>query len=200
MFTASVARHGPGAPAFRFHSLVGQTAHVSSGLNACWVGHCQSQSCQAWSPDLPPHGVVTVVPPAVPIDVAMVVAQVASVEVEVDLEAVPSAGHSVIAHSGIAHSVIARQPTAPLQTAPRVVVLSRDVPPVVVLLVTDLLAIALSVIAQSLQAIVVLHSSLVTASPDRMRAEPLHVQRARNAGPNQPVRTSSDGFGPPSLV
>ena len=193
MFTASVARRGPGAPAFRFHSLVGQTAHVSSGLNACWVGHCQSQSCQAWSPDLPPHGVVTVVPPAAPIDAEMVVAQVASVVV--DLEAVPSAGHS-----GFAHSVTARQLIAPLQTAPRVVVLSRDVPPVVVLLVTDLLAIALSVIAQSLQATVVLHSSLVTVSPDRMRAEPLHVQRARNAGPNQPVRTSSGGFGPPSLI
>ena len=95
--------------------------------------------------------------------------------------------------------MIARQPIAPLQTAPRVVVLSRDVPPVVALLVTDLLAIALSVIAQSLQATVVLHSSLVTVSPDRMRAEPLHVQRARNAGPNQPVRTSSGGFVPLSL-
>jgi hypothetical protein len=141
--------------------------------------------------------VVTVVPLAALIDAAMVVAQVASVVV--DLEAVPSAGHSVIVHSGIVHSVIALQPIAPLQTAPRVVVLSRDVPPVVVLLVTDLLAIALSVIAQALQAIVVLHSSLVTASPDRMRAEPLHVQRARNAGPNQLVRTSSGGFGPPSL-
>jgi len=197
MCTASVARLGPDAPAFRSHSLVGQTAHVSSGLNACWVGHCQSQSCQASSPDSPPLGVVTVVPPAVPIDAEMVVAQVASVVV--DLEAAPSAGHSVIAHSGIAHSVIARQPIAPLQTAPRVVVLSRDVPPVVALLVTDLLAIALSVIALSLQATVVLHSSLVTVSPDRMRVEPLHVQRARNAGPNQPVRTSSGGFGPPSL-
>jgi len=136
--------------------------------------------------------VVTVVPPAVPIDAEMVVAQVASVVV--DLEAAPSAGHSVIAHS-----VIARQPIAPLQTAPRVVVLSRDVPPVVALLVTDLLAIALSVIAQSLQATVVLHSSLVTVSPDRMRAEPLHVQRARNVGPNQPARTSSGGFVPLSL-
>jgi hypothetical protein len=136
--------------------------------------------------------VVTVVPPAAPIDAEMVVAQVASVVV--DLEAEPSAGHSVIAHS-----VTARQLIAPLQTAPRVVVLSRDVPPVVALSVTDLLAIALSVIAQSLQATVVLHSSLVTVLPDRMRAEPLHVQRARNAGPNQPVRTSSGGFGPPSL-
>jgi hypothetical protein len=140
---------------------------------------------------------VIVVPPAAPIDAVTVVAQVVSVVV--DLEAVPSAGLLVIAHSGIAHSVIARQPIAPLQTAPRVVVLSRDVPPVVALLVTDLLAIALSVIAQSLQATVVLHSSLVTVSPDRMRAEPLHVQRARNAGPNQPVRTSSGGFVPLSL-
>jgi len=128
----------------------------------------------------------------------MVVAQVASVVV--DLEAVPSAGHSGIVHSGIVHSGIALQPTAPLQTAPRVVVLSRDVPLVVALLVSDLLAIALSVIAQSLQAIVVLHSSLVTVLPDRMRAEPLHGQRVRNAGPNQPVLTSSGGFGPPSLV
>jgi len=197
MFTGSVARHGPGALVFRFHSPVVQTAHVSSGLSACWAGRCQSQLCQAWSPDLRPLGAVIVVPPAAPIDAVTVVAQVVSVVV--DLEAVPSAGLLVIAHSGIAHSVIARQPIAPLQTAPRVVVLSRDVPPVVALLVTDLLAIALSVIAQSLQATVVLHSSLVTVSPDRMRAEPLHVQRARNVGPNQPVRTSSGGFVPLSL-
>ena len=197
MSTESVARRGPAALAFRFHSLVVQTAHVCSGLSACWAGHCQSQLCQVWSPDLRPLGAVIAVPPAAPIDAATVVARVVSVVV--GLEAVAVAVDSVVAiavrlrpvppvpsaaHSVIAHSVIAHQPIDLLRTVPRAVVLS----------VTDLLAIGPSVTARVLRAIVAQHSSLGIAPLGRMRAGLLPVQRARNAGLNQPARTSCGGF------
>jgi hypothetical protein len=198
MSTGLVEPHGQAAPGFRFHSPVVQTAHVSSGLSACWAGHCQSRPCLVWNLDFPPLGAVIVVQPAAPIDAATVVAQVVSVVV-VGLEAVvavvvdsvvaiavrlrpgqpaPSAAHSVIAHSVIAH-----HPIDLLRTVPRAVVLS----------VTGLLAIGPSVTAQALRATVAQHSSLVTAPPGRMRAGLLPVQRARNAGLNQPARTSFGG-------
>jgi len=178
MFTGSVARHGPGALVFRFHSPVVQTAHVSSGLSACWAGRCQSRLCQAWSPDFRPLGAVIVVPPAAPIDAVTVVAQVVSVVV-VGLEAV--AVGSVV--ESAAHSVIAHHLIDLLRIVPRAVVLS----------VTDLLAIGPSVTARALRATVAQHSSRVTAPPGRMRAGLLPVQRARNAGLNQPAHTSFGG-------
>jgi hypothetical protein len=194
-----VEPHGRDAPGFRFLLLDGLTAHVSLGLSACWAGHCQSQPYQVWNPDFLPLGVVIVGPPAGPIGAATVVAQVASVVVglaaAVDSVAAiavrlrpgqlaPSAGLLVIAHSVIAHLVIAHHPIDLLRTAPRVVVLS----------VTDLLAIGPSATARVLQATVVQHSSLATAPPGRMRAGPLPAQRARNVGLNQPGHTSSGGF------
>ena len=192
MSTESVARRGPAALAFRFHSLVVQTAHVCSGLSACWAGHCQSQLCQVWSPDLRPLGEVIAVPPAAPIDAATVVARVVSVVV--GLEAVAVAVDSVVAIAvrlrpvppvpSAAHSVIAHQPIDLLRTVPRAVVLS----------VTDLLAIGPSGTARVLRAIVAQHSSLGIAPLGRMRAGLLPVQRARNAGLNQPARTSCGGF------
>jgi hypothetical protein len=145
---------------------------------------------------------VIAVPPAAPIDAATVVARVVSVVVGLEAVAVavdsvvaiavrlrpvppvPSAAHSVIAHSVIAHSVIAHQPIDLLRTVPRAVVLS----------VTDLLAIGPSVTARVLRAIVAQHSSLGIAPLGRMRAGLLPVQRARNAGLNQPARTSCGGF------
>ena len=190
MSTESVARHGPAALAFRFHSLVVQTAHVCSGLSACWAGHCQSQLCQVWSPDLRPLGEVIAVPPAAPIDAATVVARVVSVVVGLEAVAVDSVVATAVRLRPVppvpsaAHSVIAHQPIDLLRTVPRAVVLS----------VTDLLAIGPSVTARVLRAIVAQHSSLGIAPLGRMRAGLLPVQRARNAGLNQPARTSCGGF------
>jgi len=190
MSTGSVARRGPAALAFRFHSLVVQTAHVCSGLSACWAGHCQSQLCQVWSPDLRPLGEVIAVPPAAPIDAATVVARVVSVVVGLEAVAVDSVVATAVRLRPVppvpsaAHSVIAHQPIDLLRTVPRAVVLS----------VTDLLAIGPSVTARVLRAIVAQHSSLGIAPLGRMRAGLLPVQRARNAGLNQPARTSCGGF------
>jgi len=190
MSTESVARRGPAALAFRFHSLVVQTAHVCSGLSACWAGHCQSQLCQVWSPDLRPLGEVIAVPPAAPIDAATVVARVVSVVVGLEAVAVDSVVATAVRLRPVppvpsaAHSVIAHQPIDLLRTVPRAVVLS----------VTDLLAIGPSVTARVLRAIVAQHSSLGIAPLGRMRAGLLPVQRARNAGLNQPARTSCGGF------
>jgi hypothetical protein len=147
---------------------------------------------------------VTVVPPAVPIDVAMVVGQedsaaVASVAVIAahltPAQPVPSVGRSVIVHSVIVHPL-----NVPSRTVPRVVVLSRGVPPALALSVTDRLVTGPSAIARARQVTGAQHSSLVTVPRGRMRVGRLHVQRVRNAALSQPARISFGGFAPRSLV
>jgi hypothetical protein len=211
MFTGLVGPHGRGVPGFRFHSPVGPIARASLGSSACWAGHCQSQPCQASNRDLRLHGVAIVVLPAGPIDAATVVDPVASVVVaamaaEVAMGAVamgaviavrlrpvqpvPSVGpllivHQVIAHSGIVHQAIVPSRIVPLRIAPLVVVLS----------VTDLLAIGPSGTERERRATVVQASSPVTAPRGQMPAGHSPVLPVRNAARNHPARTSFGGLG-----
>jgi len=219
MFTGLVGPHGRGVPGFRFHSPVGPIARASLGSSACWAGHCQSQPCQASNRDLRLHGVAIVVLPAVPIDAATVVDPAASVVVVAAMavavaamavavavaavamgaviavrlrpvQPVPSVGplvivHQVIAHSGIVHQAIVPSRIVPLRIAPLVVVLS----------VTDLLAIGPSGTERERRATVVQASSPVTAPRGQMPAGHSPVLPVRNAARNHPVRTSFGGLG-----
>jgi hypothetical protein len=151
--------------------------------------------------------VAIVVLPAVPIDAATVVDPAASVVVAMAVAAavamgaviavrlrpvqpVPSVGpllivHQVIAHSGIVHQAIVPSRIVPLRIAPLVVVLS----------VTDLLAIGPSGTERERRATVVQASSPVTAPRGQMPAGHSPVLPVRNAARNHPARTSFGGLG-----
>jgi hypothetical protein len=156
--------------------------------------------------------VAIVVLPAAPIDAATVVDPVASVVVAMAVAAavamgaviavrlrpvqpVPSVGPLVIVHQVIAHSGIVHQAIVPSRIVPLRIVPLRIAPLVVVLSVTDLLAIGPSGTERERRATVVQASSPVTAPRGQMPAGHSPVLPVRNAARNHPVRTLFGGLG-----